>query len=188
MIQIFLYPTDTLYGLGVDATDASAVTALKELKGREEGKYFPIIVADIDMARQYAELTPLAEALAQKFWPGKLTLILKAKSLPSELIAPDGSIGIRIPNHPVALQLVRELGHPLTATSANVSGMKPMNSVSEILAQFGDKKILIYHNPAWPESLPPSGPSTVIDARGSEPVCIREGVIPMSDVVSSLSL
>ena len=135
------------------------------------------------MMRQYAEVTPLAERLAAQFLPGKLTVVLKPKNLPSELGTHTGEIGIRIPNHPIPLQIVRELGRPITATSANVSGMPQMHTVPEILAQFGDKAPLIIevHDVG---TLPPSLPSTVVDARGTEPIILREGAVSRDEIMT----
>jgi len=181
-VQIILYPTDTLYGLGVDATDPKAVLRLKELKGRDDRKPISIIVSDIKMMERYAEITPLARKLTERFLPGKLTLVLNAKNLPDEITAGTGTVGVRIPNHPQALALVRELGKPLTATSANISGMPSASTVADILAQFGDKSVLIYQNKDIPSSLPVSEPSTVVDARGEAPIIIREGAVK-ADVI-----
>lgn len=181
--SIILYPTDTLYALGVDATDAEAVKRLKELKGREEGKPISIAVDSIEMMEQYAEVTPLARCLAEKFLPGKLTLVLNVRNLPDALTAGTGTIGVRIPNHPQALALIRALGKPLTATSANVSGMLAERTIQKILEQFGEKSTMIYHSADVPPELPESEPSTVVDARGNEPIILREGVIAASDVV-----
>lgn len=174
--MIVLYPTDTIYGLGVDATDADAVSHLFELKGRNENKPISIVVSDVEMMRQYAEVTPLAEKLTAKFLPGKLTIVLKAKNLPDNLTAGTGTVGIRIPNHPVPLRLVRELGKPITATSANVADQPTLSSLKEILAQFGERAGMITEvidEGLLPESLP----STVVDARGEEPVVLRKGAI-----------
>ena len=144
---IVLFPTDTIYGLGVDATNADAVKRLRELKGRpafaelrrgKAGKPISIMVSDMAMAEKYAVVTPLAKKLAEKFLPGKLTLVLEAKdTLSDEVTAGTGTVGIRIPDHPIALQMVKDFGKPITATSANVSDMPTMNSVPEILKQFG---------------------------------------------------
>lgn len=185
--MIVLYPTDTVYGLGVDATDADAVLQLIVLKGRDEKKPISIAVSDMAMAREYAEVTPLAEKLAEKFLPGKLTIVLEAKDTLSEkLTAGTGTVGIRIPNHPVPMMLVQKLGKPITATSANVADMPTHNSVSEILKQFGDKSALIYHNNEWEHELPESAPSTVVDARGSVPVILREGAIATEMIFESV--
>lgn len=179
--MIHLYPTDTLYGLGVDATDPEAIRRLQKLKGSGAEKHYSIAVSDIDMMRQYAEVTPLAERLAAKFLPGKLTLVLTAKNLP-KAIAPDGTIGTRIPDHKAVQELIRKIGGPITATSANVSGMQPENTVHEILEQFGTKASGIIYDTNIPSVLPPSAPSTVVDARGDTPVLIREGAIPWTDL------
>ncbi|MEK7063470.1 MAG: L-threonylcarbamoyladenylate synthase [Patescibacteria group bacterium] len=179
--MIWLYPTDTLFGLGADATDPAAIAVLRELKGSPGEKHISIVVADLAMMRQYAEVTPLAEKLAAAFLPGKLTLVLNAKNLPKDL-SEDGTIGIRIPNHPVPLALVRKLGKPITATSANVSGQRCMMSVPEIHDQFGDKYYLLKREDEWPMWLPPSAPSTVVDARGDTPIVIREGAITTQQI------
>lgn len=175
--DILLFPTDTLYGLGVDALNVDALKKLKELKGRDDKKPISIIVADMGMAEEYAEVTPLAEKLAEHFLPGKLTLILKAKdNLPVELTAGTGTIGIRIPNHIFCINLAREFGRPFTATSANVADKEPKNSVPEILTQFGDRAGMIARVIDSGE-LVESKPSTVVDARGEEPIIIRKGAI-----------
>ncbi|OGG43461.1 threonylcarbamoyl-AMP synthase [Candidatus Kaiserbacteria bacterium RIFCSPHIGHO2_01_FULL_48_10] len=178
---IVLFPTDTIYGLGVDATNEEAVQRVRDLKGREEGKPISIMVSDMGMAESYAVVTPLAKRLADKFLPGKLTIVLEVKNtLPNELTVGTGSVGIRIPNHPLALQMVREFGKPITATSANVSDMPTFSSVPEILKQFGEKSTLINESiDAGP--LPPSEPSTVVDARGEAPIVLREGAIRTED-------
>lgn len=178
---IYLYPTDTVFGLGVDARDGTAIARLRELKGSGAEKHYSIAVSDIKMMRQYAVVTPLAERLAQKFLPGKLTIILNAKNLPPEL-SDDGTIGVRIPDHRVVHELIAKIGGPVTATSANVSGLPPQKTVSDILAQFGDRAKGIYVDPAWPQELPPSEPSTVVDARGEVPVLIREGALLWKDL------
>ncbi|TSD06221.1 MAG: tRNA threonylcarbamoyladenosine biosynthesis protein [Parcubacteria group bacterium Greene0714_7] len=179
---ILLYPTDTLYGLGVDALNVEALKKLRTLKGREEGKPISIVVSDMKMAEEYAEVTPLALKLTEAFLPGKLTLILKAKSnLPTELTAGTGTVGIRIPNHVLCLNIVRELGRPYTTTSANVSDMDSKNTVSEILAQFGAQAGMIDRIIDVGELLE-SLPSTVVDARGLSPHVIREGAISEIDI------
>lgn len=191
-LMITLYPTDTLYALGVDATDPEAVSRLKELKGRDENNPISIAVDSLDMAEAYAEITPLARRLAEKFLPGKLTLVLNAicpmsrhRTLVEGVVGKDGSVGIRIPAHELAQELIHELGVPLTATSANVSGMPTKNTPQEILAQFDDRASWITRVIDAGE-LPPSGPSTVVDARGVEPVVLREGEISLKAILSVL--
>jgi L-threonylcarbamoyladenylate synthase len=183
---IVLFPTDTIYGLGVDATNAEAVQRLQKLKGRPERKPISIMVSDMTMAEKYAMVTPLAKKLSEKFLPGKITLVLEAKdTLPQELTAGTGTVGIRIPNQPTALQMVKDFGKPITATSANIADMPTLNSVSEILKQFGSKSDMIYH--IIDEGvLVPSGPSTVVDVRGEKPIVLREGAITENTINSAL--
>ena len=179
---ILLYPTDTLYGLGVDALNVEALKKLKVLKGRDEGKPISIVVSDMEMAEVYAEVTPLARKLAEVFLPGKITLILNARdNLPVELTAGTGTIGIRIPNNILCLNIARELGRPYTATSANVSDMDSKSTVSGILAQFGAQAGMIDRVIDVGELLE-SLPSTVVDARGDTPHIIREGAISKEDI------
>jgi len=179
---IILYPTDTLYGLGVDALNVEALKKLKQLKGRDEGKPISIIVCDMEMAGVYAEITPLAKKLAEKFLPGKLTLVLKANDkLPEELTSGTGTVGIRIPKHHLCIHIVREFGKPITATSANVADMEAKNSVEEILDQFQERSVMI-DRVIDTGKLPDSLPSTVVDARGEKPIVLREGAIKAEDI------
>ncbi len=183
MKHIILYPTDTLYGLGVDATDPEAIHALNELKGRPDGKHISIIVADMAMMAAYAEVTPLAQKLADAFLPGALTLVLTPKfNFSEQLTAGTNEIGIRIPKKENILMLVRELGKPLTATSANVSGMEPERTVQKILAQFGERANMVTQIIDEGE-LVESRASTTVDARGEVPVVLREGVISKDEIM-----
>ncbi len=183
--DIFLYPTDTLYGLGVNATDAEAVRLLQTLKGRPDGKPISVMVSDMRMMEAYAVVTPLARRLAEKFLPGALTLVLSTTNLREEITAGTGTVGLRIPAHEAALSLVRSLGYPLTATSANVAGMNPERSVPKILAQFGERASMITQIIDYGE-LRESRASTVIDARGETPVILREGALSSEEIFSVL--
>ncbi len=183
---ILLYPTDTLYGLGVDALNPEALKKLRALKGREEGKPISVVVSDMLMAEEYAVVTPLAKKLAEAFLPGKLTLVLEVKSaLPPELTVGSGTIGIRIPKNMLCLSMARDLGRPFTATSANVSGEESLHSVSEILHQFGERAEMITRS-IDVGTLGVSLSSTIVDARGDVPRVIREGAISEDDILSVL--
>lgn len=184
--RIYLYPTDTLYGLGVDATDPEAINVLRALKGEgREGKHFSITVSDLAMLDEYAYVTPLAEKLIEKFLPGKITIVLKPRNLPSELGVGTDEVGVRIPNNQLALNLIEKIGKPITATSANVSGMPTKDTPAEILEQFGNNAHLIT-DVIDGGQLVASDPSTVVDARDEEPIIIREGAIPTHDILSVL--
>lgn len=182
--NIVLYPTDTVYGLGVDSTDPEAVLRLIELKGRDEKKPISIVVSDMEMAGKYADVTPLAEKLAKKFLPGKITLVLSARAgLAPQISAGTGTVGIRIPNHTVPRKLVHDLGKPITATSANVADMPTLHMPSEILNQFAERAAMITKVIDEGE-LPMSLPSTVVDARGDIPVILRDGAIASKEILS----
>jgi len=138
--DLVIYPTETVYGLGADALSDKAIKKIFKLKGRETEKPIPIAVNSIDMASQVAELTPAAEVLFKKFLPGPLMIVARAKSNVSELItAGTGKVGIRFPDHPVALKLIYFVGGPITSTSANISSKPAPLTVREALEQLGGK-------------------------------------------------
>ena len=172
---IVLYPTDTLYGLGVDATNSEAISRLIAIKGREEGKPISILVANIEAASPYAHVTDTSREFAKKRLPGALTLVLPSKnSLPSE-ISQNGLVGIRISAHPFAAALTALFGRPITATSANRAGENPPPFPRDILLPFGsamkDIALVIDDGPAQ------SIPSTVISFASDTPQILREGAV-----------
>jgi L-threonylcarbamoyladenylate synthase len=136
---IVAYPTETVYGLGVDARDAAAIAALLELKGRDEGRGISLLVTDLDMASTllYGEPPEDAVALATRFWPGPLTIVLPAaESVADALRGPSGGVGLRCSSDAWATALVQRLGAPLTSTSANTSGAPPARSAAEVKVAF----------------------------------------------------
>jgi L-threonylcarbamoyladenylate synthase len=139
--EVVVFPTETFYGLGGDAFDAVAVERVVLLKGRDPENPIPLIIADEEMLGTVVkDLPPMAKALMDSFWPGPLTLVLPAKSgLPAPLLNRNGGVGIRISSNPLAVRLSRDLGRPLTATSANPSGKEPAKSVAEAEAYFSGK-------------------------------------------------
>lgn len=174
--EIVLFPTDTLYGLAVDATDSAALARLRSLKGREEGKPFSVIVPDIAFIDAYAQMNEPARLLAERFLPGALTLVLPANDgVPEELIQ-NGAVGIRIPDDTFCLALARAFGKPFTATSANRSGLQQGPAVQEILAQFGDDADRI---DLAIDAGPRAGvkPSTIVSCINERAEIIREGVL-----------
>lgn len=187
--MIILYPTDTVYGLAVDATDVEEIRLLRSLKGGTEAmeKKYLVAVDGLDMVRTIAKVTPLAEKLAKHFWPGALSLILESTLFPEELTCGTGTVAVRMPNHPVALALVREFGKPITSTSANMTGMPTLSTTEEILKQFGDRASMI-GRVIDAGALPPSQPSTIVDARGEVPLFIREGAIQKEAIFATLEL
>lgn len=120
--EAVVYPTETVYGLGADALDAAAVERVFELKGRSRDKPLSLGVADVDTALDYIRPTETEVAFMREFLPGPVTVVVERREMvPDVLVAGKDRVGIRIPDHEIALELLRETG-PLTATSANVSG------------------------------------------------------------------
>jgi L-threonylcarbamoyladenylate synthase len=131
--NVIVFPTETVYGLGADALNLEAVEKVFQLKGRNPDIPIPIIVADRAMLKGLVDkIPPIAEKLIEQFWPGPLTLVLKATpGTPKQLLNRTGGIGVRISSQPLATQLARELGRPLTATSANPSGRQAASTIRQ---------------------------------------------------------
>ncbi len=136
--DVIVYPTETLYGLGADALNAAAVEKIFQLKGRDTANPISVLVADRAMLETIVDKIPLlAEQLINQFWPGPLTLVLPAKhNISKRLKNTSGGVGVRISSEPIATDLVRELGRPLTATSANPSGKIPARTVEQARQYF----------------------------------------------------
>lgn len=181
---VILYPTDTLYGLGVDALSDSALAKVQDIKGREEKKPIHAIVADLHMAAEYGEVNEVALALASAYMPGPLTLILR-KHAHATIAMCEGrdEFGFRIPNYQFCLDLARAFGRPYTTTSANIGGLKPERSPEKILAQLGERASridLVIDAGELPERLP----STIVGVSHGEATIIREGAISTEKLTS----
>ena len=172
---VIAFRTDTFYGLGADPLNAAAVKRVWELKGREEGKPILLLISDPqEVTRFVSSPTQIFSELANRFWPGPLTLIGVAQArLPPELTAGTGTIGLRLPNDKRVRDLVRICGGALTATSANPSQKSPARTASEVRNYFGDKLGFIVDD----GEVKVSAPSTVVDATGTVARIVREGLI-----------
>jgi len=172
---VIVYPTDTFYGLGANCLSQKALQKIFKIKKRPASKGLPILVSSLEMAKgMAAELPPVFYILASRFWPGPLTLVLKAAShLPQELIGPKKTIGIRLPDVPWLQALIRETGVALVTTSANISGEREIDSAEEAIRMFKGKVECIVDGGRTPGDKP----STVMNLTGERPVMIREGVI-----------
>ncbi len=176
---VVLYPTDTLYGLAVDAENAEAVRKLRQIKGSSEDKLIQILVRDVSMLEKYARVTGLARSLATTFLPGALAMVLDSfVPFPNGIVDPDHhTISVRIPNHAFCLNLAERFGRPFTTTSANRSGLETLTTIDEILEQLGTQGYVI--DVVVDEGVIENRhPSTIVDARGHAPILIREGAIP----------
>jgi L-threonylcarbamoyladenylate synthase len=183
--EIIVFPTETLYGLGVDALNGTAVDKLFHLKGRDSNNPIPVLVADEQMLLMLvAEISNSARKLMNRFWPGPLTLVLRARrEIPARLLNANGGIGVRISSRPIATRLVQTLGRPLTATSANPSGRKPARTIEEAKRYFAGR-ISSFVNGGI---LTSKEGSTVAEVTEDSIRIIREGEIRASELESILS-
>lgn len=176
--EVVALPTDTLYGVGANAFERSAVRELFAVKGRPADKAIPVFIYQIDDLNQVARNVPnRAWALLQQFWPGALTVVLpKVAALPPDVTAGQETVAVRIPNHPVALDLVIELGRPLAVTSANLSGQPPPSTAQEVAQQLGGRIPLILDGGPSPLAQP----STIIDLSVNPPRLLRSGALDVA--------
>ena len=141
---IIAFPTDTVYGIGADAFQPEAVRKLYQIKGRPEDKPIPILVGTLEDVVCVAQNLPRSFfRIAERFWPGELTLIVEEKDLLPEITAGGKTVGVRMPNHPLALQLMQRFGGPIATTSANRSGTTPATSAQAVHAELGDRVDLV---------------------------------------------
>ncbi|MDO4242422.1 MAG: L-threonylcarbamoyladenylate synthase [Actinomyces sp.] len=178
---LLLLPTDTVYGIGAAAADSAAVARLLAAKGRGRQMPPPVLIASVaDLTGLVARLPAAARDLAEAFWPGGLTLVLPvAEALGWDLGETEGTIAVRMPDHPLALKLLRRSG-PLAVTSANRTGRPPATDAAQAAAAFGDRAepggdILLLDGGPTPGPVP----STIVSVAGDDeaPRLLREGVL-----------
>lgn len=185
---LVVYPTETLYGIGADATNPVAVRKLTEYKNRPFGKPYSIAVTDQNMAEKYADINSSAKNLYGEFLPGPLTVISKGKHrVALGIESEDGTLGIRIPDYKLVTDIVKKFGKPITATSANASYKKRPYKVSDILENISDKQKDLIDLIIDAGALPHSEPSTVIDTTLDDPVTLRQGEIKLTNKNEVLS-
>ena len=181
---VIVFPTQYLYGLGADALNAKAVDRVFEIKQRSYLKPLLVLIPHRkDLTKLVQHVSLAAEQIMNCFWPGAVTLIFKAKdTLPTNLTADTGKVGIRMPYHPVALVLSKAAGVPLTATSANITGDSGCSTVSDIDPRISEKVDLIL------DAGPLKGGigSTVVDVTVDPPKILREGAILAKDIFIAL--
>lgn len=173
---VIIYPTDTLYGIGCDATNEKSIGRIFHLKKRSKNMPLSIAVSDMEMFGKYGELASTGKKLAEEFLPGGLTLIVGKKNLPDILTADGDTVAIRIPDLAPILEIISELGKPIITTSANISGKRPPISIQEAMEQIPDGDLYIDGG-----KLKKRSPSTIIQLTG-EPVILREGAIKREEI------
>lgn len=181
--QLIVMPTDTLYGLGADAFDRDAVAALLAAKGRGRSMPVPVLVGSWDTLEGLVNWVPQrVRSLLEAFWPGGLTLIVEhAPALQWDLGDTRGTVAVRMPLHPVALNVLSRTG-PMAVSSANISGRTPAENVTDAEDQFGEE-VAVYLD---------AGPiragvaSTIVDVTGEVPRVVRVGAVPLEELRSVL--
>jgi len=177
------FPTDTVYGLGALAFDAAVIEKIYEAKGRSTEKAIPILLGDAaDLEKVTAQVSEMALRLAERFWPGPLTLVVPRHASIPDVLSPLPTVGVRVPDHPVARALLRAAG-PMAVTSANLSGQASPCTVEEVYAQLGGRIPLILDGGQTPGGVP----STVVNCLGAEPQILREGSITLAQIQASLA-
>ncbi len=168
-----VFPTDTVYGLGTDAFSEAAIHKLFEIKERQSNQAIAVLIGDPDQLDLLTEnMPPSAMALARQHWPGALTVIVPRKAGVPEILSPTPTLGVRMPDHPAALALLRATG-PLAVTSANLSGGANTTTAGQVLAQLVGRFDLLLDGGTTPGGVP----STVVDMTGPQPKVLRQGPI-----------
>jgi L-threonylcarbamoyladenylate synthase len=180
--EVVVCPTDTGYAFSANALDVRAIAKVFGLKGRSFSNPIHMAVGSIEEAEKYAYLDDIARQLAKRFLPGALTLVLpKKETIPSMLVAGMNTVGIRIPNDRVILELLAKAGKPLTTTSANISGRPTPYAVDEIIKNMGDSikgvAMILDRGQILKREL-----STIVDLTASPPQLIRQGLVSWLEV------
>ncbi len=182
---LIIFPTETCYGVGVDARNSNAVTKLLEYKKRPEGKAISIAVDSIHMASEYVEINESAKKIYDTFMPGPVTVVSKSKGkVDKRLESEAGTLGIRIPNYSILLDLISEFGFPITSTSANLSSKPTPYTIEDIFKHLPEKNKELIDLVIDAGELPKNPPSTVIDSSRDDLVVYRKGLINPRNVKS----
>jgi L-threonylcarbamoyladenylate synthase len=177
------FPTDTVYGLGAMIRNPRSIEGLYLTKERDSAKAIPVLLGDhSDLDGVAVNTSADARRLAEHLWPGPLTLVVPRHPTLPDILSPHPTIGVRMPNHPVALGLLRRTG-PLAVTSANLSGFPSTTTVQEVFEQLQGRISLIIDGGRTPGG----SPSTVVDCTGPELVILRSGPLTKEDLLSVLN-
>ena len=183
--ELVAFPTDTVYGVGAIAWDREAVGKLYVAKLRVLDKAIPILLADAsDLDLVAREVSPAVRRLAERFWPGPLTIVVRrAAGVPDAVTAGGDSVAVRVPDHALARALIREAGAPLATTSANLSGGASPVTAQEVAAQLAGRIAMILDGGRCPGGVA----STVVDLTGPSPVLLRPGPVGRDEILAILA-
>ncbi len=177
---VIAYPTDTVYGLGADAFNEAAVNRIYEIKQRPSKQPLSLLIADMNgLSELTDDISKMTRILTSQFWPGGLTLVVrKSQHIPLWIVSNGETVAVRIPDHPVTLELIRSLGKPLIGTSANLSGTPSVTSADKVKSQLGSAVDFILDAGICPGGIE----STVVDVTGNVPVVLREGAVSSQNI------
>ena len=180
---VVVFPTDTLYGLGADVFSLPALQRIFSIKGRPADLALPVLVADMDQLEAVAlPMSSQARRLAQRFWPGPLTLVMhRSPDLPGLVTGGADTVAVRMPDHLVPIALARRLGRPITGTSANLSGQPDLLDLGALENQLGN---LVDHI-IQTGPVPAGTASTIMDVTGDAPQLLREGAISLEEILEA---
>lgn len=179
---LIAFPTDTVYGVGALAFDSQAVESIYAAKDRPVEKAIPILIGDTnDLEKVAVDIPAAAHRLASRFWPGPLTILVPKRAELPEAVSATATVGVRVPDHPVARELLRASG-PMAVTSANISGAHSPVTAQEVYEQLGGRIALIIDGGRTPGGIP----STLVDCTISELKILREGPISLEELRSAL--
>jgi len=185
---LVVYPTETCYGIAADPTSQKAVDKLLNYKKKREGKAISVAVSDKKMAKEYVEINEIAENIYNNYLPGPITVVSKSKGkVVKKVEADDGTLGIRIPKYSLILELIKQFGKPITATSANESYKKTPYTVKNILDNISKKQQNLIDLIIDAGKLPKNKPSTVINTTLNEIKILREGDVNLKSPKTFIS-
>ena len=185
--ELVVFPTDTVYGVGVDAFNPAAVDRLYRVKQRDLEKGIPILISDLTILPQVTAGLPerhraALQALITRYWPGPLTLILPRRlDLPANL-SPNVGVAVRLPNHDAVRRLIRAAGGAIAASSANLSGEPPACTAEEAIAIFQGRVAAVVDGGRTPGG----APSTILDFTGAQPELLRAGPLPLAQLLADM--
>jgi len=180
---LVVFPTDTVYGLGALPADQAAVARIYEAKGRNIGRPIALLLSDLDRLPEVAVMPDVILPLARRFWPGGLTLVLPKTEAVSAVVSPGPTVGVRIPDLPLARSIIRAAGGVLAVTSANLSGQSAALTAQEALEQLTGRVDLVVDGGPCPGGIA----STVLDCTVWPPVVLRVGAIPETEIRAALA-
>jgi len=186
---LVIYPTETCYGIAVDATNNQALKKLLSYKTFRGSKPISVAVSDIDMAKKYVEINEMAQNIYKNYLPGPITVISQSTgALEPPVVSKQGTTGIRIPDYELVLKLIKELGKPITATSANVSYKAHPYSIDQLVKDLPQKSKKLVDMYIDDGKLPQNTPSTILDTTMNTLSVLREGKIEFEDAILKSTL